>query len=209
MYDSPKWIQDKKNEFEERLNKYSNAVISTQGTDQPSPATRYRKVSVHLEGVSSATKKPALGPIRSDSTLGRMAQLATHKVINTHEWLNCMDAFARNIKPLWTSTQDRFLKSFGVAGLGPDQEAFSRPATRTGLENEVVVALIDDGVSLLDQNFVGRVLEGKTFDYRDGSVGQSYNSAQGHGTEMARCILRVCPMAKIYPSKSSRCLFTT
>lgn len=202
MYDSPKWIQEKKNEFEERLNKYSNAVTSTQGTDQSSPSPGHRKVSVDLEGVSSANRKPALGPIRQDSTLGRMSQLATNKAINTHEWLNCMDAFAKNIKPLWTSTQDRFLKSFGAAGLGPDREVMSRPATRTGLENEVIVALIDDGVSLLDQNFVGRVLEGKTFDYRDGYVGQSYYSAQGHGTEMARCILRVCPMAKIYPSES-------
>lgn len=140
-----------------------------------------------------------------------MSQDAPQKIINTHEWLNCIDAFARNINLLWTSTRAGFLSSIGAAGLGTGQETASRPAGARRLENEVIVALIDDGVSLLDQSFVGRILEGKTFDYRDsgidhhhGGVGQWYNSANGHGTEMARCILRVCPMAKIYPSESLR-----
>ncbi|ROW04705.1 hypothetical protein VMCG_04794 [Cytospora schulzeri] len=65
--------------------------------------------------------------------------------------------------------------------------------------DDVVVALIDDGVVSLNEYLAGRVLEGKTFDYHDGVVGQYYNSDKGHGTEMAKLILRVCPMAKIYP----------
>lgn len=107
------------------------------------------------------------------------------------------------------------MSSTGATNVGPDEDS----ASRFGLESDVVVALIDDGVALLDQNFVGRVLEGKTFDYRDaedepcnfgdGRVGQSYNSAQGHGTEMASCILRACPMAKIYPSTFSESFLTT
>lgn len=111
-----------------------------------------------------------------------------------------MDAFARNVNQLWTTTRASYFSNIGSVSSGLNQETASR---RESPENEIVVALIDDGVSLLDQNFVGRVLEGKTFDYRGGTVGQSYNSAQGHGTEMARCILRVCPMAKIYPSEPS------
>lgn len=111
-----------------------------------------------------------------------------------------MDAFARNVNQLWTTTRGSFFSNLGSATSGLNQETAFR---RESPENEIVVALIDDGVSLLDQNFVGRVLEGKTFDYQEGKVGQSYNSAQGHGTEMARCILRVCPMAKIYPSEPS------
>lgn len=112
-----------------------------------------------------------------------------------------MDAFAKNVNPLWTSTRANFLDCIGSASLGLSHETAS---AREKLENEVVVALIDDGVSLLDDNLAGRVLEGKTFDYSESGVGQSYNSAQGHGTEMARCILRVCPMAKIYPSEPFR-----
>lgn len=205
MYDSPEWILEKKNEFEERLNKNCAAAAVQQEMDVSPPAPRQRKVAVNLEGVNSATKKKSpVGLLHSGSAQGRASQTVAQKVINTHEWLRCMDAFAKNINPLWTSARANFLRSTGAVGLGTNQDASSRPATVTGLENEIVVALIDDGVSLLDQNFVGRVLEGKTFDYSDGSIGQSYISAQGHGTEMARCILRVCPMAKIYPSKSSK-----
>lgn len=198
----------KKKEFEERLNKYCAAVTSEQEIEQSSLNPDHRKISVHLHGVTSATKKSTGGSLQSESTQGRTPQIVPERVINTHEWLKCMDEFAKNINPLWTSTRASFLSSAGVANLGHNEEGIQRPATLTGLENEVVVALIDDGVALLDQNFVGRVLEGKTFDYQDGSVGQSYNSDRGHGTEMARCILRVCPMAKIYPSQSSRRCFT-
>ncbi|UPL00847.1 hypothetical protein LCI18_011781 [Fusarium solani-melongenae] len=71
----------------------------------------------------------------------------------------------------------------------------------TGIEKlskGVVVALIDDGVDSYDPAFSGRAIEDKTFDYQDGGVGQYYISAKGHGTEMARTILKVCPMANIY-----------
>lgn len=194
MYDSPAWIQQKKTEFEIRLNKHRVSITAGQEIEEASAAPEPRKISVHLRGVHSTTgKKAALGPLQSGATQGAASQLVPQKIINTHEWLKCMDAFASNISPLWTLTRANFLDNIGAASV-------------TGLEDEVVVALIDDGVALLDQNFVGRVLEGKTFDYQDGDVdysdgrvGQSYNSAQGHGTEMARCILRVCPMAKIYP----------
>lgn len=213
MYDSPEWILQKKKEFEERLNKHSIAVNAQHQMDESSPTPCHRKVVVNLRGLKSATdKKGAVGSLQSGATQGGTSEKAAEKIINTHEWLKCMDAFAKNINPLWASTRANYLSSIGSAGLILNQEAVSR---RARLEDEVVVALIDDGVSLLDQNFVGRVLEGKTFDYREGhvgktfdyregGVGQSYNSAHGHGTEMARCILRACPMARVYPSKSSR-----
>lgn len=211
MYDSPEWILQKKKEFEERLNKYSIAVNAQQEMDASSPTPSHRRVVVNLRGLKSATeKKAAVGSLQSGATQSGTSEKTAEKIINTHEWLKCMDAFAKNINPLWTSTRANFLSSIGSAGLGLNQDS-----RRARLEDEVVVALIDDGVSLLDQNFVGRVLEGKTFDYREGSlgktfdyreggVGQSYDSAQGHGTEMARCILRACPMARVYPSESSR-----
>lgn len=209
MYDSPEWMLKKKAEFEERLHKHCAIAASEEEKDQdkdqppPRPPVR-RKVIINLEGVNPASKKEVpVGSLRQGATRSPTSQSAPHKAINTHEWLKCMDAFARNIKPLWESTQATFLRGTGGTSQGADHGTTPRPATITGLENDVIVALIDDGVSLLDQNFVGRVLEGKTFDYRGDVIGQSYNSARGHGTEMARCILRVCPMAKIYPSKSS------
>ncbi|KAF9772114.1 hypothetical protein IL306_010198 [Fusarium sp. DS 682] len=66
------------------------------------------------------------------------------------------------------------------------------------LQEPVVVALIDDGVDSCDPAFKQRVIEGVTFDYHDNSVGQYYISGRGHGTEMARMICKVCPMACIY-----------
>lgn len=200
MYDSSEWISRKLKDFEDRLNKY---CAPKQEEDSSTQASDQRKITIKLGGVNSATtKKAAQGTLQFGSTHGQTSHAVSQKVINTHEWLNCMDAFARNINLLWNSTRSIFPRSSGAAGLSVDQE--SRPALTTGLENDIVVALIDDGVSLLDQNFVGRVLDGKTFDYGESGIGQSYISARGHGTEMARCILRVCPMAKIYPSESSR-----
>lgn len=201
MYDSPEWIQDRLIEFKKRLNDNRISACPNEGSEESLPAPSHRQVVVDLDGVHTVKKKAGAGSIQSGLMLGRTSQMIPQKVINTHEWLKCMDAFAQIIKPLWTSTRDDFLKHIGVTSLEPDKEGVSIPVTLAELENEVVVALIDDGVALLDQHFVGRVLEGKTFDYQDGGVGQSYNSAKGHGTEMARCILRVCPMAKIYPSE--------
>jgi hypothetical protein len=75
----------------------------------------------------------------------------------------------------------------------------NRP-TAEGLESDVVVALIDDGVDRFNTPLeANRVLNGKSFDFHDGMVRPSYSSAKGHGTVMASMILRVCPMAKIYP----------
>ncbi|KAF4427594.1 Major intracellular serine protease [Colletotrichum fructicola] len=56
----------------------------------------------------------------------------------------------------------------------------------------------DDGVYSFDPAFSNRVIEGKTFDYHDGWIGHHYDSARGHGTEMAKLICKVCPMAEIY-----------
>lgn len=201
MYDSPQWIEERVKEFERRLNECHVASAPEKDGEESLPVATGRKIAVHLHGVDTSTRKKAMvGSLQSGLSQGQPTQSAPQKAINTHEWLKCIDGFATSINPLWSMTLDRFRT--GVASLSYDKESIPRPMT--ALEGEVVVALIDDGVALLDQTFVGRVLEGKTFDYRDGGVGQSYNSAQGHGTEMARCILRVCPMAKIYPSRQSR-----
>lgn len=206
MYDSTEWIKQKTKEFENRLNKYSVAVNPCQETGKSTPAARtQRKIKVEFYGLNSHTapgRETAAGMLHSRLVQGRAGGVTPEKSINTHEWLRCTDAFVRNVNPLWKSTRDEYLKSTGKVTQISEPHTTHRPGKLSCPEDEVVVALIDDGVSLLDhRQFVGHVLEGKTFDYRGNVIGQSYHSARGHGTEMALNILRMCPMAKIYPSE--------
>lgn len=205
LHDSDEWTIRKKGEFEERLNKNRLAISTRQRTDQiPLGADQYNLVvTVNLSSPNLGTEmKTAVALLRPGPMQGRPSAAVPDKDMNEHEWLKCTDAFAASINLVWASTLEHYSSTTnnGVTGLASDRGTTPKPAMGSGLEDEVIVALIDDGVSLLDKMLAGRVLEGKTFDYGDdGIVGQSYNSAQGHGTEMARCILRVCPMAKIYP----------
>lgn len=89
--------------------------------------------------------------------------------------------------PFWKDT----LKDFN--------ESSESPITEEGVEKDVIVALIDDGIDIFDTTLSNQVLEGKSFDFHDGKVRPPFSSARGHGTVMANMILRVCPMAKIYP----------
>ena len=68
-------------------------------------------------------------------------------------------------------------------------------------DDEIKVALIDDGIGFDDKAFRNRAIPGKSFGYHssDAREKQWYVSETGHGTVMAHMILRVCPMAKIYP----------
>ena len=52
---------------------------------------------------------------------------------------------------------------------------------------------------MFDTLQANQILEGKSFDFHNGMVRPSFSSARGHGTVMASVILRVCPMAKVYP----------
>lgn len=206
LYDSTEWIEEKTREFEKRLNKYSVAVNPRQETDESAVvAHSQRKIKVKFSGLKSHIapgRDAAAGLLHSGLVQGRAGGVMPEKSINTHEWLRCTDSFAKNISLLWKSTRDEYLKSTGKANQISDPHTTHRPGKLPCPEDEVVVALIDDGVSVLDYpEFVGHVLEGKTFDYRGNVIGQSYHSARGHGTEMARNILRICPMAKIYPSE--------
>lgn len=115
--------------------------------------------------------------------------MASNQVITSHQWLDCMDLFAGKFKPFWEQTLSDFLAFRGErAG-----------ETAEGVEKDVVVALIDDGVDSCDDALAGQILDGKTFDYQEDSMGPHFVSAKGHGTVMASMISRVCPMAKIYP----------
>jgi hypothetical protein len=113
---------------------------------------------------------------------------ASVKSVISHRWLESTGRFAGQMTTFW----ERTVKGF----LDLNQ---NRP-TADGLASDVVVALIDDGVDRFNTPLeANRVLDGKSFDFHDRMVRPSYSSAKGHGTVMASMILRVCPMAKIYP----------
>ncbi|UKZ79629.1 hypothetical protein TrVFT333_007389 [Trichoderma virens FT-333] len=100
----------------------------------------------------------------------------------SQRWLVSTSKFANAMKPFWENTLGNFKKWTG---------------------NDVVVALIDDGVDMVDETLHNQVLIGTSFDYdtveKGGELRPASTSAKGHGTVMANMILHVCPMAKIYP----------
>ncbi|KAL6873093.1 hypothetical protein J3F83DRAFT_772331 [Trichoderma novae-zelandiae] len=72
--------------------------------------------------------------------------------------------------------------------------------------DDVVVAVIGDGVDIMDKALHNRCLIGKSFDYQEGvEDGETREVflppfvSGVDGTVIANIILRVCPMAKIYP----------
>lgn len=109
------------------------------------------------------------------------------KGVNSHRWLDATARFAGEMEPFWRSTVKEFLESRQNRG------------TTERVEDDVVLALIDDGVDMFDKALTNQILEGKSFDFHDGKVRPPFSSAKGHGTVMASMILRVCPMVKVYP----------
>ncbi|KAH7186030.1 uncharacterized protein B0J16DRAFT_356122 [Fusarium flagelliforme] len=119
-----------------------------------------------------------------------------------HEWISQMERFSGPMRTLWEETLKESIDPFDSSSDEARRISSADSQILSTLRKDVVVALIDDGVDTLDPAFSNRFVEGKTFDYRgDDGVGQYYVSANGHGTDMARMILKVCPMASIYSIK--------
>jgi len=100
-----------------------------------------------------------------------------------HRWLDSIDEFASEMRDLWRCI-------------------LAEQDTHDVKMDDVKVALIDDGVDVCNHPiFDDKILDGKTFGYTpDGEKAKPwYVSESKHGTIMADMILRVCPMAKIYP----------
>ncbi|KAH7110682.1 hypothetical protein EDB81DRAFT_768756 [Dactylonectria macrodidyma] len=72
------------------------------------------------------------------------------------------------------------------------------------IEDNIVIALIDDGVDMFDASLLKKVLEGKSFNYYYDKVRQVFLSATGHSTAIASMIWHVCLMAKIYPNYTAQ-----
>ncbi|KAL3472351.1 hypothetical protein BJX99DRAFT_249704 [Aspergillus californicus] len=117
------------------------------------------------------------GPEASSSE----AIIEEHATVTVHKWLESVDAFSEQLKTLMVNIH-----------------------TNSHKGDEIRVALIDDGVDMCEKVFREKIMQGKSFAYyQPGNrrEKQWYVSELGHGTVMAHMILRVCPMAKIYPIK--------
>ncbi|KAI0539494.1 hypothetical protein GGR58DRAFT_464533 [Xylaria digitata] len=182
--DDPQWMRDKIKQFGIRLNENRRAVWARKSTAAGDQGTSNADVEIgDIEIVSGTWEERKETP----NNAHHPATSAHVKGINSHQWLDSTMRFTSAMAPFWKDTVDSFLK--------PGQKQFMPKR----IEDSVVVALIDDGVDKLDKVFSQQVLEGKSFDFHDREVRPYFSSARGHGTVMASMILRVCPMAKIYP----------
>ncbi|EXL78263.1 hypothetical protein FOPG_07438 [Fusarium oxysporum f. sp. conglutinans race 2 54008] len=184
-YDSPHWINQRIMEFERRLNK---------NRESPHEAQLRISDSLSFSGNKSGHIRVKLVDPATGSTLGVASNIVSPTTISTRDqgvnedrWLRSIENFASAMAPYWEDTVTNFLETRQNSG------------TTERVESDVVIALIDDGVDKFEIGRPDQVLEGKSFDFHDERVNPPYLSAQGHGTTMASMILRVCPMAKVYP----------
>ncbi|KAL7940996.1 hypothetical protein V8C42DRAFT_336141 [Trichoderma barbatum] len=185
-YDSPQWIHKIVYQFQRRLNTNRKAIrdqaVATSNdhsiwSDMEFGDVEVITVNSDNEEENVSTTNAAL-PFTTPSSI---------KDVNPHRWLDSTARFANEMGPFWQRTIKDFLASRSNLG------------TTERVEDDVIIALVDDGVDMFDTSLSDRVLEGKSFDYHDGKVRPSFASAEGHGTVMANMILRMCPMAKVYP----------
>ncbi|KAF3065486.1 hypothetical protein CFAM422_009587 [Trichoderma lentiforme] len=185
-YDSPQWISRIVNDFQKRLNSNRKTIrdrLFTASDMESTPLkTTYGSVEVMMVNLDNEEEK-----ISTSDTELPFTTPSIVRDVNPHKWLDTTARFASEMTPFWQKTVKEFLTSKG------------NPATTEGVETDVIVALIDDGVDMFDTALSDRVVEGKSFDYHDGKVRPPFSSAQGHGTVMASMILSMCPMAKVYP----------
>ncbi|RYP51145.1 hypothetical protein DL768_003492 [Monosporascus sp. mg162] len=188
-YDNLQWINKKVNEFRTRLNASRKIVqdreIAASG-NQGALDDGLVFGDVEVIATDSGTDESKVTS-RDSSPFTASAPV---QGINSHRWLISTERFASEMIPFWQNTVKDFLESRQNRG------------TPERVEDDVVLALVDDGVDtfdMFDKSLSNQVLEGKSFDFHDGKVRPPFSSAKGHGTVMANMILHICPMAKVYP----------
>jgi len=195
MYEGPHWVEGKLKDFATRLNSNrriiqqakldaSTATGATTGPIVPDAGAEFGPVEVKVRE-SGAYED---GHVASGDSPHTASTFGPAEGVNSHRWLISTGRFAFEMAGFWASTRADFLASQKTQG------------TLEGIEEDIILALIDDGVDMFDATFQSdRILEGKSFDYHNGKVRPPFSSAKGHGTVMASMILSVCPMVKIYP----------
>jgi len=197
LYDSPEWVKQKLKEFCERFDKHRQHICDsrkkhkTEGSEAKSLDNKDDSLYQPVKITTSQIKAVPTQTASSSTTYFRQLNVpGMHKGQAQDRWLTAADKFAKAMKPFWTNT----------LSVSEEQSVKLRK-----LKEDVVVALIDDGVNVLDEAFGDfeeqekPFLPGKSVDYHFGKKEEWFCSARGHGTIMASMILRMCPMAKIYP----------
>ncbi|KAI0857380.1 hypothetical protein F4860DRAFT_489975 [Xylaria cubensis] len=167
--------------FETRMNLPPDTKIDENKLSEGDIST-LRKITV---------KVPAMTTFGRSAARIALADIDTnHMHVENHKWLETMDSFRDEMIPVWKEAQKRAIKD-------SSKELFAQPIT---------VALIDDGVDVLEPSLQGKLIDGKTLSY-DLPLGNEpteqrehafWESSGGHGTVMANMIFRVCPMARLY-----------
>ncbi|KAK4447194.1 hypothetical protein QBC34DRAFT_410078 [Podospora aff. communis PSN243] len=101
-----------------------------------------------------------------------------------HRWVRCMADLASCINEA------------GVPPLGE----MSYDA-REQLSRNIKIAVIDDGINIADENIGGKVVGGQSVSISNSEPGKGvpyYESTRGHGTQVAKFILKVFPLADLY-----------
>lgn len=76
------------------------------------------------------------------------------------------------------------------------------PKNSQDMQEQVVVAVIDDGVDISDPTLEDKIKGGRSFcQWDDNSSAPYYVTSGGHGTLMASLICRICPKAQLYVVK--------
>lgn len=193
MIDSLDWIEANLDEFQKRL--YMNVEMHAQASkaaektdcskaieDSPAGAHLHRAIEISIvRAMGKGQKGREIDPPHRASTV--------KDTFAAHQWLDSVDKFAELIASFWSKTRRDFLMA-------------AREDRPEGVFEDVVIALIDDGVDAYVPSVSGQIVGGKSFDYSEfESVRWKpyYVSESGHGTVMASMIMRACPIAKLYP----------
>ncbi|KAK2041487.1 hypothetical protein LZ31DRAFT_567933 [Colletotrichum somersetense] len=192
LHDRRDWVQDKIDEFGIRLNRNANECRNIDIMPNPREPNDPRFSEASLEDKRGTE-------MAVSSSLSKTTERSNP--VTDHDWIVCVEQFAGCMDQFWKETVDVSRELSNADSSADFRLSTAKSQNMNALQNlskDVVVALIDDGVDCCDSGFSGRVIEGKTFDYQNAGVGQYYTSARGHGSEMARMIWKVCPMAAIY-----------
>ncbi|KAF3063564.1 hypothetical protein GL218_02420 [Daldinia childiae] len=185
-YDNIQWINKKIIAFQTRLNANRKAIRAQKLAASDNKVAS--SISVGFNDVEVIATDLGIGESKATSSNIPHFTTSTHvKGVNSHRWLDSTARFAGEMVPFWQNIVKEFL------------ETRKNQGTQERIEDDVILALIDDGVDMFDATLDNHVLEGKSFDFHDGKIRPPFSSARGHGTVMANMILRVCPMAKVYP----------
>lgn len=106
----------------------------------------------------------------------------TQDIAVPSRWLRCVHDFSRSLSEVW------------------DEALKMRRDRLNEADEPIVVAIIDDGVDILDPSIPNQVVNGGTSFSLDAGhrLGPWWVSQRGHGTMIASLISWVCPMAQLY-----------